>query len=47
MIQTIQKAEQEGQNINSTNSNVFVIVGSGIGAAASDTFASLQWRETR
>jgi len=35
------------QNIDSTNSNVFVIVGSGIGAAASDTFASLQWRETR
>jgi hypothetical protein len=35
------------QNINSTDSNVFVIVGSGIGAGASDTFASLQWRETR
>jgi hypothetical protein len=35
------------QNIDSTNSNVFVIVGSGIGAAASDTFASLQWREIR
>jgi hypothetical protein len=35
------------QNIDSTNSNVFVIVGSGIGAGASDTFASLQWRETR
>ena len=24
-----------------------IIVGSGIGAGASDTFASLQWRETR
>jgi hypothetical protein len=35
------------QNIDSTNSNVFVIVGSGIGAGASDTLASLQWRETR
>jgi hypothetical protein len=35
------------QNIDSTNSNVFVIVGSGIGTATSSTFASLQWRETR
>jgi hypothetical protein len=35
------------QNIDSTNSNVFVIIGSGIGTNASDTFASLQWRETR
>jgi hypothetical protein len=35
------------QNIDSTDSNVFVIVASGIGTAASNTFASLQWRETR
>lgn len=35
------------QNIDSTNSNVFVIIGSGIGTNTSNTFASLQWRETR
>ena len=35
------------QNIDSTDSNVFVIIGSGIGTNASNTFASLQWRETR
>jgi hypothetical protein len=48
-IQTLSSAKRGyiSQNIDSTNSNVFVIVGSGIGAAASDTFASLQWRETR
>ena len=48
-IQDISRARRGyiSQNIDSTNSNVFVIVGSGIGAGASDTFASLQWRETR
>ena len=48
-IQTLSSAKRGyiSQNIDSTDSNVFVIVGSGIGAGASDTFASLQWRETR
>ena len=48
-IQTLSSAKRGyiSQNIDSTDSNVFVIVGSGIGANASDTFASLQWRETR
>ena len=48
-IQTLSSAKRGyiSQNIDSTNSNVFVIVGSGIGAGASNTFASLQWRETR
>jgi len=38
------------QNIDSNNSNIFVIVGSGIDAGGvypTSTFASLQWRETR
>lgn len=48
-IQNLSSAKRGyiSQNIDSTDSNVFVIVGSGIGANASDTFASLQWRETR
>jgi hypothetical protein len=48
-IQTLSSAKRGyiSQNIDSTNSNVFVIVGSGIGNNASNTFASLQWRETR
>lgn len=48
-IQTLSSAKRGyiSQNIDSTNSNVFVIVGSGIGSQASNTFASLQWRETR
>jgi hypothetical protein len=35
------------QNIDSTDSNVFVVIGSGIGTNASNTFANIQWRETR
>ena len=48
-IQTLSSAKRGyiSQNIDSTDSNVFVIVGSGIGGGASNTFASLQWRETR
>lgn len=48
-IQTLSSAKRGyiSQNIDSTDSNVFVIVGSGIGGDPSDTFASLQWRETR
>jgi hypothetical protein len=48
-IQSLSSAKRGyiSQNIDSTNSNVFVIVGSGIGTNASNTFASLQWRETR
>lgn len=48
-IQTLSSAKRGyiSQNIDSTNSNVFVIVGSGIGTNSSNTFASLQWRETR
>lgn len=48
-IQTLSSAKRGyiSQNIDSTDSNVFVILGSGIGAANSNTFASLQWRETR
>ena len=48
-IQTLSSAKRGyiSQNIDSTDSNVCVIVGSGIGSVASDTFASLQWRETR
>jgi hypothetical protein len=48
-IQTLSSAKRGyiSQNIDSTDSNVFVIVGSGIGNASSNTFASLQWRETR
>ena len=48
-IQTLSSAKKGyiSQNIDSTDSNVFVIVGSGIGTDPSDTFASLQWRETR
>lgn len=48
-IQTLSSAKKGyiAQNIDSTDSNVFVIVGSGIGGGASNTFTSLQWRETR
>lgn len=48
-IQTLSSAKRGyiSQNIDSTDSNVFVIVGSGIGGEASNTFATLQWRETR
>jgi hypothetical protein len=48
-IQSLSSAKRGyiSQNIDSTNSNVFVIVGSGIGTNSSNTFASLQWRETR
>ncbi|NBO17397.1 MAG: hypothetical protein EBV07_00675 [Proteobacteria bacterium] len=48
-IQTLSSAKRGyiSQNIDSTDSNVFVIVGSGIGGGASNTFASIQWRETR
>jgi len=35
------------QNIDSTDSNVFVIVATGIGAGSSNTRANIQWRETR
>jgi hypothetical protein len=35
------------QNIDSTDSNVFIILGSGIGAGSTNTFASIEWRETR
>ena len=35
------------QNIDSTDSNVFVILGSGIGGGSTNTFASIEWRETR
>ena len=48
-IQTLSSAKRGyiSQNIDSANSNVFVIVASGIHTSASNTFASLQWRETR
>lgn len=48
-IQNLSSAKRGyiSQNIDSTNSNVFVIVGSGISDGASNTFASIQWRETR
>ena len=48
-IQSLSSAKRGyiSQNIDSTNSNVFVIIGSGIGTNASNTFASIQWRETR
>jgi len=35
------------QNIDSTDSNVFVIVATGIGGGSSNTRANIQWRETR
>lgn len=35
------------QNIDSTDSNVFIILGSGIGGGSTNTFASIEWRETR
>ncbi|MEY4342214.1 MAG: Cyanophage [Pseudomonadota bacterium] len=35
------------QNMDSTDSNVFVIVATGIGAGSSNTRANIQWRETR
>ena len=48
-IQTLSSAKRGyiSQNIDSTDSNVFIMVGSGIGGGSSNTFASLQWRETR
>lgn len=33
--------------MSSTDSNVFIILGSGIGAGSTNTFASIEWRETR
>jgi hypothetical protein len=49
LVQNLTSAKRGyiSQNIDSTDSNVFVIIGSGIGTNASNTFASLQWRETR
>jgi hypothetical protein len=49
LVQNLTNAKRGyiSQNIDSTDSNVFVIVASGIGTAASNTFGSIQWRETR
>jgi hypothetical protein len=49
LVQNLTSAKRGyiSQNIDSTDSNVFVLVASGIGTTASNTFASLQWRETR
>lgn len=48
-IQSVSSAKKGyiAQNIDSTDSNVFVMVGSGIGGGSSNTFATIQWREVR
>ena len=48
-IQSVSSAKRGyiAQNIDSTDSNVFVMVGSGIGGGSSNTFATIQWREVK
>jgi hypothetical protein len=48
-VQTLSSAKRGyiSQNIDSTDSNIFVLIGTGIGTLQSNSYATIQWRETR